>query len=69
VTQFNAARQITPLLQALAWFDQGIGSAVGTVVQTWGSAPQKAGSLIAVNARGETALSGCFHVVERKARG
>jgi len=53
VTQFNAARQITPLLQALAWFDQGIGSAVGTVVQTWGSAPQKAGSLIAVNARGE----------------
>jgi xanthine dehydrogenase accessory factor len=53
VTQFNAARQITPLLQALAWFDQGIGTAVGTVVQTWGSAPQKAGSLIAVNARGE----------------
>ncbi len=53
MTQFNAARPITPLLQALAWFDQGIGSAIGTVVQTWGSAPQKAGSLIAVNANGD----------------
>jgi xanthine dehydrogenase accessory factor len=53
VTQFNAARPITPLLQAIAWFDQGVDTAVGTVVETWGSAPQKAGSLIAVNANGD----------------
>ena len=51
--QPGPAQQIAPLIQAVEWADKGIESAIGTVVQTWGSAPQKAGSLIAVNRDGD----------------
>lgn len=35
--------------QAAAWRDQGRGVALATVVETWGSAPRPAGSLLAIN--------------------
>ena len=40
------------LTQALAWCDAGRGVALATVVQTWSNAPQRAGSLLAVEASG-----------------
>ena len=36
------------LLAAAAWLTDGHGVALGTVIQTWGSAPRPAGSQIAV---------------------
>jgi xanthine/CO dehydrogenase XdhC/CoxF family maturation factor len=45
------------LEQALAWKEQGLGVALATVTTTWGSAPRPAGSLLAVNERGEFAGS------------
>ena len=41
------------LEQAARWSDGGLGVAIATVVSTWGSAPRPAGSLLAVNERGE----------------
>ena len=39
------------LEQAQHWRAEGLGVALATVVQTWGSSPRPAGSLLAVNAR------------------
>jgi xanthine/CO dehydrogenase XdhC/CoxF family maturation factor len=41
------------LAQAVAWKRAGLGVALATVVQTWGSSPRPAGSKLAVNERGE----------------
>jgi len=41
------------LEQAASWSTGGLGVAIATVVSTWGSAPRQAGSLLAVNERGE----------------
>lgn len=51
------------LRRAAAWSDGGLGVAIATVVSTWGSAPRRAGSHLAVNERGELAGSvsgGCI---------
>jgi LAO/AO transport system kinase len=40
------------LEQAKRWRDQGLGVALATVVETWGSSPRPAGSLLAVNGQG-----------------
>jgi len=45
------------LEQARAWSDAGLGVALATVVSTWGSAPRRAGSYLAVNERREMAGS------------
>jgi len=37
------------LEQARTWHDQGRGVALATVIETWGSSPRPAGSLLAVN--------------------
>ena len=37
------------LEQARSWRDQGLGVALATVVETWGSSPRPAGSLLALN--------------------
>jgi len=37
------------LEQARRWRDQGLGVALATVVETWGSSPRPAGSLLALN--------------------
>ena len=42
---------------ALAWARAGKGAAFATVVETWGSAPRRAGSQMAVSALGEVAGS------------
>jgi xanthine/CO dehydrogenase XdhC/CoxF family maturation factor len=39
------------LEQARGWRDQGLGVALATVVETWGSSPRPAGSLLALNER------------------
>ncbi|MEM9580324.1 MAG: XdhC family protein [Pseudomonadota bacterium] len=39
--------------QALAWHRAGKGAALATVIQTWGSAPRRIGSQLAINASGE----------------
>ena len=44
------------LEQARRWRDQGLGVALATVVETWGSSPRPAGSRLAVN--GESAFVG-----------
>jgi xanthine/CO dehydrogenase XdhC/CoxF family maturation factor len=44
------------LEQARAWREGGLGVALATVVETWGSSPRPAGSLLAVNER--TAFTG-----------
>ncbi len=41
------------LEQASRWSEAGLGVALATVLSTWGSAPRPAGSLLAVNERGE----------------
>ena len=38
--------------EAAAWLDQGRKVALATVIETWGSAPQPVGSLLAVDAEG-----------------
>ena len=39
--------------QALAWHRAGLGAALATVIETWGSAPRRVGSQLAINGRGE----------------
>lgn len=39
--------------QAAQWLDAGLGVALATVVQTWGSSPRPVGSHLLVNDRGE----------------
>ncbi len=43
--------------RAAAWSDAGLGVALAAVMSTWGSAPRRAGSHLAVNERGEFAGS------------
>lgn len=43
--------------QALAWHRAGKGAVLATVVETWGSAPRRVGSLLAVSGEGEIAGS------------
>lgn len=38
---------------ALAWHDEGRGAALATVIETWGSAPRRIGSQLAISGRGE----------------
>ena len=45
------------LAQALAWHRDGTGAALATVLQTWGSAPRPAGSVLAVSGAGDMAGS------------
>lgn len=42
---------------ALAWHRAGKGAALATVVQTWGSAPRRVGSQLAISGQGEIAGS------------
>lgn len=39
--------------QALAWHRSGKGAALATVIQTWGSAPRRVGSQLAISGQGE----------------
>lgn len=39
--------------QALAWHKAGIGAALATVMETWGSAPRRAGAQLVVSGTGE----------------
>lgn len=39
--------------QALAWAQAGIGAALATVIETWGSAPRRAGAQMAMSGNGE----------------
>lgn len=39
--------------QALAWHQAGDGAVLATVVQTWGSAPRRVGSQLAISGKGE----------------
>lgn len=45
---------------ALAWYREGIGAALATVVQTWGSAPRRVGAQLAIGGDGriEGSVSG-----------
>ncbi len=43
--------------QALAWHRDGKGAALATVVETWGSAPRRVGSQLAISGTGEMAGS------------
>jgi xanthine dehydrogenase accessory factor len=43
--------------QALAWFRAGKGAALATVIETWGSAPRRTGSQLAINGQGDIAGS------------
>lgn len=49
--------ELDPLALAAEWRDAGHGVALATVVRTWGSAPRRPGSQLAVNDRGEMAGS------------
>src|SRR6056297_6299 len=42
---------------ALAWYREGRGAALATVVETWGSAPRRVGSQLAISGEGEIAGS------------
>ena len=42
---------------ALAWYRAGTGAALATVVETWGSAPRRVGSHLAISGAGEIAGS------------
>ncbi|MBB5203205.1 xanthine dehydrogenase accessory factor [Inhella inkyongensis] len=51
------------LRQAAQWRDGGLAAVLVTVARTWGSSPRPPGSLMAINARGETVGSvsgGCI---------
>lgn len=39
--------------QALAWYKAGVGAALATVVETWGSAPRRVGAQLVVSGEGE----------------
>lgn len=39
--------------QALSWHNEGIGAALATVIETWGSAPRRAGAQLVVSGTGE----------------
>lgn len=39
--------------QALEWYRAGKGAALATVIETWGSAPRRVGSQLAINSAGE----------------
>ncbi len=39
--------------QALAWYREGKGAALATVIETWGSAPRRVGSQLAISGQGE----------------
>lgn len=43
--------------QALAWHRDGTGAALAVVTQTWGSAPRRVGSMLAISGQGEIAGS------------
>lgn len=43
--------------QALAWHEAGKGAALATVIETWGSAPRRVGSQLAISGEGEIAGS------------
>ena len=43
--------------QALAWHAAGVGAVLATVTQTWGSAPRRVGSQLAISGAGEIAGS------------
>ena len=47
------SEQAEVLGRLAAWADDGIGVALAAVMDTWGSAPRRPGSLLAVNARSE----------------
>lgn len=51
------SEQAEVLERLAAWSDAGLGVALAAVMHTWGSAPRRPGSLLAVNARGEFAGS------------
>ena len=48
----RAAHDLIPEA-ALAWHRAGIGAALATVVETWGSAPRQAGSQLAISGAGD----------------
>ena len=53
------------LEQAAQWRDAGLGVAIATVIQTWGSSPRPAGSQLVVNERSEftgSVSGGCVEV-------
>jgi xanthine dehydrogenase accessory factor len=43
--------------QALRWHESGVGAALATVTQTWGSAPRRVGAQLAISGAGEIAGS------------
>ncbi|MEY8882789.1 XdhC family protein [Donghicola sp. XS_ASV15] len=43
--------------RALEWYRDGRGAALATVVETWGSAPRRTGSMLAISGNGEMAGS------------
>lgn len=56
---------LEPLAQALAWLDEGRDVALATVVETWGSAPRRPGSHMAIDDRGRfvgSVSGGCVEV-------
>jgi len=48
--EFNQSNNV--IYSALEWSKQGIGSAIATVVDTWGSAPRPVGSQLAISGEG-----------------
>jgi xanthine/CO dehydrogenase XdhC/CoxF family maturation factor len=66
----GGARALDPLGFARRWRDEGLGVALATVVETWGSSPCPAGSQLAVNEGGHfegSVSGGCVEgaVIER----
>lgn len=66
----GGARTADPLEHARRWSAAGQGVALATVVETWGSSPVPAGSLLAVNEAGHfegSVSGGCVEgaVIER----